>query len=132
MKTTFADLKYRLYLQAYYGQRVNIPPYFNSAAAPGHAPHPYMWGPPQVVLHRFHLLCYTIDISVSISFLLLSLCTSLTEGMNNLPIYCFFQPMMHPYGPPYAPFYSHGGVYSHPAVAIVSLHSRNIGFSLTR
>lgn len=64
-------------MQAYYGQRVNIPPYFNSAAAPGHAPHPYMWGPPQ--------------------------------------------PMMHPYGPPYAPpFYSHGGVYTHPAVAIGS------------
>ncbi|CAK8560741.1 unnamed protein product [Lathyrus sativus] len=61
-------------MQAYYGQRVNIPPYFNSAVASGHPPHPYMWGPPQ--------------------------------------------PMMHPYGPPYAPFYSHGGVYSHPAVAI--------------
>ena len=61
-------------MQAYYGQRVNIPPYFNSAAASGHAPHPYMWGPPQ--------------------------------------------PMMHPYGPPYASYYSHGGVYTHPAVPI--------------
>ncbi|XP_027335503.1 common plant regulatory factor 1-like isoform X2 [Abrus precatorius] len=59
----------------YYGPRVNIPPYFNSAvASSGHAPHPYMWGPPQ--------------------------------------------PMMPPYGPPYAAFYSHGGVYTHPAVAI--------------
>ncbi|RDY06664.1 Common plant regulatory factor 1, partial [Mucuna pruriens] len=58
----------------YYGPRVNIPPYFNSAVASGHAPHPYMWGPPQ--------------------------------------------PMMPPYGPPYAAFYSHGGVYTHPAVAI--------------
>ncbi|KAG4379682.1 hypothetical protein GLYMA_16G029000v4 [Glycine max] len=58
----------------YYGPRVNIPPYFNSAVASGHAPHPYMWGPPQ--------------------------------------------PMMQPYGPPYAAFYSHGGVYTHPAVAI--------------
>ncbi|XP_058765741.1 common plant regulatory factor 1-like [Vicia villosa] len=61
-------------MQAYYGQRVNIPPYFNSAVASGHPPHPYIWGPPQ--------------------------------------------PMMHPYGPPYAPFYSHGGVYTHPAVAM--------------
>ncbi|TKY64023.1 Common plant regulatory factor 1 [Spatholobus suberectus] len=58
----------------YYGPRVNIPPYFNSAVASGHAPHPYMWGPPQ--------------------------------------------PMMPPYGPPYAAFYPHGGVYTHPAVAI--------------
>ncbi|XP_061349809.1 common plant regulatory factor 1-like [Gastrolobium bilobum] len=61
-------------MQAYYGSRVNIPPYYNSALASGHAPHPYMWGPPQ--------------------------------------------PMMPPYGPPYAAFYSHGGVYTHPAVAI--------------
>nr|BAD42432.1 bZip transcription factor [Psophocarpus tetragonolobus] len=58
----------------YYGPRVNIPPYFNSAVASGHAPHPYMWGSPQA--------------------------------------------MMPPYGPPYAAFYSHGGVYTHPAVAI--------------
>ncbi|CAI8619346.1 unnamed protein product [Vicia faba] len=28
------------------------------------------------------------------------------------------QPMMHPYGPPYAPFYSHGGVYTHHAVVM--------------
>ncbi|KAI8545012.1 hypothetical protein RHMOL_Rhmol07G0010000 [Rhododendron molle] len=34
-------------MQAYYGPRVPVPPYFNSAAASGHAPHPYMWGPPQ-------------------------------------------------------------------------------------
>lgn len=34
-------------VQAYYGPRVPVPPYFNSAAASGHAPHPYMWGPPQ-------------------------------------------------------------------------------------
>jgi len=45
------------------------------------------------------------------------------EGMNNLPTYCFFQPMMPPYGPPYAAFYSPGGVYTHPAVAIVSVLS---------
>ncbi|KAL1367022.1 hypothetical protein HN51_021074 [Arachis hypogaea] len=61
-------------MQAYYGPRVNMPPYYNSAVANGHAPHPYMWGPPQ--------------------------------------------PMMPPYGPPYAAIYSHGGVYAHPAVAI--------------
>ncbi|CAL5400910.1 unnamed protein product [Camellia sinensis] len=34
-------------MQAYYGARVAVPPYFNSAVASGHAPHPYMWGPPQ-------------------------------------------------------------------------------------
>jgi len=43
------------------------------------------------------------------------------EGMNNLPTFCFFQPMMPPYGPPYAAFYPPGGVYTHPAVAIVSV-----------
>ncbi|RDY03328.1 Common plant regulatory factor 1, partial [Mucuna pruriens] len=61
-------------MQAYYGQRVTMPPYYNSAVASGHPPHPYMWGPPQ--------------------------------------------PMMPPYGPPYAAIYSHGGVYTHPAVPI--------------
>ncbi|XP_057495209.1 common plant regulatory factor 1-like isoform X1 [Actinidia eriantha] len=59
-------------MQAYYGPRVAVPPYFNSAVAPGHAPHPYMWGPPQ--------------------------------------------PMMPPYGAPYAAIYAHGGVYAHPGV----------------
>lgn len=49
LKTAYGDLKWLLYHQAYYGPRVNIPPYFNSAVAAGHAPHPYMWGPPQVV-----------------------------------------------------------------------------------
>lgn len=34
-------------MQAYYGSRMAMPPYFNSAVAPGHAPPPYMWGPPQ-------------------------------------------------------------------------------------
>ncbi|KAI7985720.1 Common plant regulatory factor 1 [Camellia lanceoleosa] len=34
-------------VQAFYGARVVVPPYFNSAVASGHAPHPYMWGPPQ-------------------------------------------------------------------------------------
>ncbi|KAK7285807.1 hypothetical protein RJT34_20588 [Clitoria ternatea] len=61
-------------MQAYYGPRVTMPPYYNSAVASGHAPHPYMWGPPQ--------------------------------------------PMIPPYGPPYATIYSHGGVYTHPAVPI--------------
>ncbi|KAJ6940463.1 G-box-binding factor 3-like isoform X1 [Populus alba x Populus x berolinensis] len=62
-------------MQAYYGPRVALPPYYNSAVASGHAPHPYMWGLPQ--------------------------------------------PMMPPYGGPYATVYSHG-VYAHPAVPIVS------------
>ncbi|KAK7258555.1 hypothetical protein RIF29_24135 [Crotalaria pallida] len=34
-------------MQAYYGPRVAMPPYYNSAVAHGHTPHPYMWGPPQ-------------------------------------------------------------------------------------
>ncbi|KAL5572043.1 hypothetical protein UlMin_021640 [Ulmus minor] len=61
-------------MQAYYGPRVAMPPYYNSAVASGHAPHPYMWGPPQ--------------------------------------------PMMPPYGAPYAAIYSHGGVYAHPGVPL--------------
>ncbi|KAE9595767.1 putative transcription factor bZIP family [Lupinus albus] len=69
-------------MQAYYGPGFSIPPYYNPAMASGHAPHPYMWGPPQ------H--------------------------------------MMPPYGPPYAAIYPHGGVYSHPAVAI-GPHSHGLG-----
>ncbi|KAL3030687.1 hypothetical protein AAZX31_03G233900 [Glycine max] len=70
-------------MQAYYGPRVTMPPYYNSAVASGHAPHPYMWGPPQ--------------------------------------------PMMPPYGPPYAAIYPHGGVYTHPAVPIGPLtHSQGV------
>lgn len=63
-------------MQAYYGPRVALPPYFNSAVASGHPPPPYMWGPPQ--------------------------------------------PMMPPYGAPYAAIYAHGGVYAHPAVPLGS------------
>ncbi|XP_059634299.1 common plant regulatory factor 1-like isoform X2 [Cornus florida] len=37
-------------MQAYYGPRFAVPPYFNSAVASGHAPHPYMWGPPQAMM----------------------------------------------------------------------------------
>ncbi|KAK2650132.1 hypothetical protein Ddye_017621 [Dipteronia dyeriana] len=37
-------------MQAYYGPRVAVPPYYNSAVASGHAPHPYMWGPPQPMM----------------------------------------------------------------------------------
>ncbi|XP_069147939.1 transcriptional activator TAF-1 isoform X2 [Solanum lycopersicum] len=62
-------------MQAYYGPRVAVPAYFNSAVAPGHTPHPYMWGP---------------------------------------------QPMVPPYGTPYAAIYAHGGVYAHPGVPIGS------------
>ncbi|GAB4861643.1 Common plant regulatory factor [Ancistrocladus abbreviatus] len=61
-------------IQAYYGPRVALPPYFNPAVASGHPPPPYMWGPPQ--------------------------------------------PMIPPYGAPYAAIYSHGGVYAHPAVPL--------------
>ncbi|XP_042481428.1 G-box-binding factor 3-like isoform X2 [Macadamia integrifolia] len=38
-------------VQAYYGPGVTLPPpYFNSAVATGHAPPPYMWGPPQALM----------------------------------------------------------------------------------
>ncbi|OWM68690.1 common plant regulatory factor 1-like isoform X2 [Punica granatum] len=33
--------------QAYYGPRLALPSYYNSAVPPGYAPHPYIWGPPQ-------------------------------------------------------------------------------------
>ncbi|KAK8974245.1 hypothetical protein V6N11_034614 [Hibiscus sabdariffa] len=35
---------------AYYGPRVAMPPYYNSAVASGHAPPPYMWGPTQPIM----------------------------------------------------------------------------------
>lgn len=63
-------------MQAYYGPRVALPPYFNSAVAPGHPPPPYMWGPPQ--------------------------------------------PMVPPYGGPYAAIYAPGGVYAHPVMPLSS------------
>lgn len=63
-------------MQAYFGGRVTVSPYFNSAIASGHAPHPYMWGPPQ--------------------------------------------PMMSPYGAPYAAIYAHGGVYAHAGVPLTA------------
>ncbi|CAJ2631358.1 unnamed protein product [Trifolium pratense] len=73
-------------MQAYYGPRVAMPPYYNSPVPSGHTPHPYMWGPPQ--------------------------------------------PMMPPYGHPYAAMYPHGGVYTHPAVPIVTHpHSQGISSS---
>jgi plant G-box-binding factor len=38
-------------MQAYYGQRMPVPPpYYNSAVGSGHPPHPYMWGPPQQMM----------------------------------------------------------------------------------
>ncbi|KAL2345875.1 hypothetical protein Fmac_007160 [Flemingia macrophylla] len=37
-------------VQAYYGPRMVMPPYYNSAVASGHTPHPYMWGPPQPMM----------------------------------------------------------------------------------
>ncbi|KAK9724718.1 hypothetical protein RND81_05G094100 [Saponaria officinalis] len=36
-------------VQAYYGAGAILPPYYNPAAAPGHAAHPYMWAPPQMM-----------------------------------------------------------------------------------
>ncbi|KAK1274977.1 Common plant regulatory factor 1 [Acorus gramineus] len=67
-------------MQAYYNSGVNMPPpYYNSAVAPGHAPHGFMWP----------------------------------------------QPMMPPFGPPFAALYPHGGVYAHPSMALGShLHGQ--------
>ena len=42
--------------QAYYGAGAIPPPYFNPAVASGHAAHPYMWAPPQVVFLNLHIL----------------------------------------------------------------------------
>ncbi|KAK1285950.1 Common plant regulatory factor 1 [Acorus calamus] len=67
-------------MQAYYSSGVNMPPpYYNSAVAPGHAPHGFMWP----------------------------------------------QPMMPPFGPPFAALYPHGGVYAHPSMSLGShLHGQ--------
>ncbi|KAL0016772.1 hypothetical protein SO802_003841 [Lithocarpus litseifolius] len=73
-------------MQAYYGPRVTIPPYYNSTMASGHPPHPYMWGPTQ--------------------------------------------PMMPPYGAPYAAIYPHGGIYAHPGVPLGS-HALGQGVPLS-
>ncbi|XP_057979037.1 common plant regulatory factor 1 isoform X6 [Malania oleifera] len=40
-------------MQAYYGARVALPPYYNSSVASGHAPHPYVWGPPQPMMPSY-------------------------------------------------------------------------------
>ncbi|GLT59028.1 hypothetical protein SLA2020_318760 [Shorea laevis] len=73
-------------MQAYYGPRVALPPYYNPTVGAGHAPHSYMWGPAQ--------------------------------------------PMMPPYGAPYAAIYPHGGVYAHPAVPLGS-HPHGQGIPLS-
>ncbi|KAF5744404.1 common plant regulatory factor 1-like isoform X2 [Tripterygium wilfordii] len=40
-------------MQAYYRPGVALPPYYNSTLAAGHAPHPYMWGPPQPMMPTY-------------------------------------------------------------------------------
>ncbi|OIW16664.1 hypothetical protein TanjilG_30797 [Lupinus angustifolius] len=37
-------------MQAYYGPKFSIPPYYHPSMASGHAPPPYMWGPPQPMM----------------------------------------------------------------------------------
>lgn len=56
-------------LQAYYGPRMALPPYYNTAMPPGYAPHPYVWGPPQVLPRQLNTLCY-IDVAVIYNHLL--------------------------------------------------------------
>lgn len=56
------------HLKAYYGSRVALPPYYNSAVASGHAPHPYMWGPPQVLLKALDGLYFSFKIASSFLF----------------------------------------------------------------
>ncbi|XP_065045218.1 G-box-binding factor 3-like isoform X1 [Musa acuminata AAA Group] len=70
-------------MQAYFGAGMMPPPYFSTAVAPSHAPHPYMWGP---------------------------------------------QPLVPPFGSPYAAIYPHGGVYTHPSVPLGS-HTHCQGIS---
>lgn len=40
-------------MQAYYGPRMAVPPYYNSAVASGHPPPPYMWAPPQHMMPHY-------------------------------------------------------------------------------
>ncbi|XP_039062646.1 G-box-binding factor 3-like isoform X2 [Hibiscus syriacus] len=40
-------------MQAYYGPRAAMPPYYNSAVASGHAPPPYMWGPTHPIVPSY-------------------------------------------------------------------------------
>ncbi|PPD82591.1 hypothetical protein GOBAR_DD20465 [Gossypium barbadense] len=47
-------------MQAYYGPRVPMPPYYNSAVASGHAPSPYMWGPTQAIMPPYGTTYATI------------------------------------------------------------------------
>lgn len=100
-----------------------LPPYYNSAVASGHAPHPYMWGPPQVPLDESCIFCLQFrSATIFVLFVHAEELIKLIEDEYKHFTYYLFQPMMPPYGAPYAAVYSHGGVYSHPAVPIVSLH----------
>uniref|UniRef100_A0A7N0R8A4 BZIP domain-containing protein n=1 Tax=Kalanchoe fedtschenkoi TaxID=63787 RepID=A0A7N0R8A4_KALFE len=40
-------------MQAFYGPRIPLPQYYNSAYPAGHPPHPFMWGPPQAMMPSF-------------------------------------------------------------------------------
>jgi plant G-box-binding factor len=62
LETDYGDLNCLLYFQAYYGPRVAMPPYYNSPVASGHTPHPYMWGPPQVITQTSIIMLYNITI----------------------------------------------------------------------
>uniref|UniRef100_A0A7N0UHJ2 BZIP domain-containing protein n=1 Tax=Kalanchoe fedtschenkoi TaxID=63787 RepID=A0A7N0UHJ2_KALFE len=40
-------------MQAFYGPRIPLPQYYNSAYPAGHPPHPYMWALPQAMMPSF-------------------------------------------------------------------------------
>lgn len=46
------------------------------------------------------------------------------------PIGNLFQPMIPPYGAPYAAVYAHGGVYAPPGVPVVSVHLFTVIFNM--
>lgn len=115
-----------LHLQAYYGPGVPLqPPYLYSPVMAGHVPQTYVCAPPRVFHISPTILAFFFRILTSQS------CNSMGQLGATLTIklcgktYSLFdillsQPLMPPYGVPYATIYSHGGVYAHPAVPFVS------------
>lgn len=70
-------------MQAYYGHRVAVPPYVSSAVAPGHAPHPYMWGPLPVFRPQAHGMTSSPVVSQTKNTASLSMDTSAKSSGNS-------------------------------------------------